>query len=192
MRYLIRIVNAKEYNRHQVREVATDFQLIASKYEVSLKNFRISRLAVEFDLFSKNLLVRDAVIGSLSSRFGKILSVRDLHEDLNLVSKQRVVSEFVKLFNEQRYWECHEIMESIWRTETNSIERRVQQGVIIAASSLVHAQRDEDLVCFNMMRRALDKLSLWLDDKYYDLNVYHLKLSLMHALESREIAFPSI
>jgi hypothetical protein len=191
-RYLVRVDNAKKYNRHQVRNVAKEFLEITKECEVALKNFRISEYAIEFDLFSDNSKSKLAALHAISSGFGDILTERDLGKVQASQTKEVIVSEAVKLFNEQRYWECHEILESIWRIEPDPDEKGAQQGVILAVSSLVHAQKDEDAVCFGMIVRALAKLSMWRGEKYFSLNVSSLKRSLRDLLATRSIFFPTI
>ena len=189
MRYLIRVANTKKYIRHQVSEVSKEFQQASSVSGVSLKNFRVSDYAVEFDLFSDDVEAKASVLQAINSRIGAIQSERYLTKEETLRSKKLVVGEAVKLFNEQRYWECHEALESIWRIESTADEKSLQQGVILAASSLVHAQKGEDAVCFDMVGRALGKLESWRNEKYYDLNVHSLKSYLESLLETRRIFF---
>ena len=189
-RYIVRVANAKKYNRHQVRGVAKEFQDTTRSYEVALKNFRVSEYAVEFDLFSDDIRSKFAALDAISAVFGNILTERNLGIVEMLQSKEVTVLEAVKLFNEQRYWECHEILESIWRIEPDPDEKGAQQGVILAASLLVHAQKDEDSVCFGMVVRALAKLSMWRGEKYFSLNISSLKKSLQDLLETRRIFFP--
>ena len=45
--------------------------------------------------------------------------------------------EFVRLFNERRYWHAHEALEESWRQNRSPF----YQGLIIYASAFVHAQR---------------------------------------------------
>ena len=191
-RYLVRVANAKKYNRHQVRDVAKEFQDITRAYEVELTNFRVSEHAVEFDLFSDDIRSKLTALDAISSRIGNILTERDLGKVEPLQTKEVIVSEAVKLFNEQRYWECHEILESIWRIESNPDEKGAQQGAILAASLFLHAQKDEDSVCFGMVVRTLAKLSMWPGAKYFSLNISSLKKSLQDLLETRRISFPTL
>ena len=191
-RYLVRVANAKKYNRHQVRDVAKEFQDITRAYEVELTNFRVSEYAVEFDLFSDDIRSKLTALDAISSRIGNILTERDLGKVEPLQTKEVIVSEAVKLFNEQRYWECHEILESIWRIESNPDEKGAQQGAILAASLFLHAQKDEDSVCFGMVVRTLAKLSMWPGAKYFSLNISSLKKSLQDLLETRRISFPTL
>jgi predicted metal-dependent hydrolase len=79
------------------------------------------------------------------------------------------------MFNEQRYWECHETLEQIWRREPKGEEKDVQQGIILAASAFVHHQKNEDNVCIGMMPKALSKLEMWHEKMYYMVDIENLK-----------------
>lgn len=191
-RYLIRVANTKKFVRDQVSVVAREFQQTINETGVSLKNFRVSDYAVEFDLFSDNVNSKVTALQAIGSRIGGIQSERDLTKEEALQDKELVVGKAMELFNEQRYWECHEVLESIWRVESSPDEKSLQQGVILAASSLVHAQRGEDDVCFDMVRRALGKLDAWKNEKYYNLNVLSLKNNLKRMVEIKQVFFPII
>ncbi len=58
--------------------------------------------------------------------------------------------EFVRLFNERRFWESHEALEDRWR-ETGS---DFYQGLIIYASAFVHAQRGNAHGVIAQLRKA--------------------------------------
>jgi len=106
--------------------------------------------------------------------------------------KEETIKESIQLFNQQRYWECHEALEQIWRRETNPIEKALQQGVILSASALVHAQKDEDAICIGMIPSALTRLNQWKEGSYYSLNVDLLKRSMEEILKSGKITYPKI
>jgi hypothetical protein len=162
-----------------------------------VKNMRVTQVAIEFDLYATDRGVMQKSVDALSKEYGEVLLDRDLtEEDTSFPAlyrdKFQTVKESVDLFNGQRYWECHEAMEQIWRRETNPIEKAVQQGMILSASALVHAQKDEDAICLGMIPRTLAKLDVWKEDTYYELNVALLKQSMNSILESGKISYPKI
>lgn len=53
--------------------------------------------------------------------------------------------EGVKLFNEQKYWECHESLEDLWMEDRNDAARNVYWAVIQVAAACIH-YRDSKLV----------------------------------------------
>nr|MDG6923678.1 hypothetical protein [Nitrososphaerota archaeon] len=71
----------------------------------------------------------------------------------------------------------------------NAEEKAVQQGVILAASALVHAQKNEDDVCLGMIPRALEKLGRWSGSSYYSLDVKELKDMLNRIQETKHIEY---
>jgi hypothetical protein len=173
-----------------------EFRKNVDKLGTVIKNMRVTEVAVEFDLYSNDTASKEASIRELSKEYGKLLLERDLTEENKLPptveDKEKAVDQSVALFNEQRYWECHEAMEQIWRRETNPKEKALQQGVILCASALVHAQKDEDAICLGMISRALAKLNQWDEETYYALNVGTLRRSMEEIQKSGRISFPKI
>jgi uncharacterized protein len=162
-----------------------------------VKNMRVTELAIEFDLYSNDKTTMQKAVEEFSNEYGAVLLDRDLTEEETSFptlyrDKVETVKESVDLFNEQRYWECHEAMEQIWRQESNPTEKAVQQGLILAASALVHAQKDEDAICLGMIPRTLTKLDQWKENAYYALNVALLKQDLEEILKTGKISYPKI
>lgn len=138
--------------------------------------------------------MKDETITKLESKFGKKLGERDLRpgevqsdQAPTAQEKAKVVRASAELFNEQRFWECHETLEQIWRGEPKGKEKDVQQGIILAASALVHYQRNENEVCLGMIPRALSKLDGWDDKSYYEISIESLKRNLKEIEESKII-----
>jgi uncharacterized protein len=162
-----------------------------------VKNMRLTEVAIEFDLYAVDEAAMEKAVEALSREYGNVLLDRDLTaEETSFPTlykdKVETVKESVDLFNEQRYWECHEAMEQIWRREPNPTEKAVQQGMILAASALVHAQKDEAAICLGMIPRTLAKLNVWKEDRYYALNVALLKQSMEGIAQSGKISYPKI
>ncbi|HYB03556.1 MAG TPA: DUF309 domain-containing protein [Nitrososphaerales archaeon] len=196
-RYLVRLANRKNYSPKQTLPLMIEFRKKVDSLGAVVKNMRVTEVAIEFDLYAVNKETMGKAVGSLSREYGNVLLDRDLTaEETSFPTlykdKVETVKESVDLFNEQRYWECHEAMEQIWRREPNPTEKAVQQGMILAASALVHAQKDEDAICLGMIPRTLTKLSLWKEDKYYALNVAMLKQDMEGILQSGKISYPKI
>lgn len=59
-------------------------------------------------------------------------------------SHLELMSEGIRLFNAQKYWECHEDLEHYWLEESGPV-RNVYWAVIQVAASLIHF-RDGNLV----------------------------------------------
>ena len=193
LRYLIRLRNKSNSGPQQIRDISSEFSKVTERFGTPLKNFRISEIAIEFDLFAKDVESEKGAVNALVSEYGSLLSERNLSEAIPYIqSKQAAVQFVIELFNEQRYWECHEVMEGIWREEKVPAEKDLQQGVILAVSALVHAQKDESDVCFGMIPRTLKKMSRWEKRDYLGLNVDLLRNRLEGMLETRHVLFQKI
>jgi len=195
-RYLVRLQNRKNYSPKQTLPLMIEFRKKVDGLAV-VKNMRVTEVAIEFDLYVTDKTSMEKAVDELSKEYGDMLLDRDLTEEEASFpalyrDKVETVKESVELFNEQRYWECHEAMEQIWRRETNPVEKSLQQGMILSASALVHAQKDEDAICLGMIPRTLAKLDVWKEDTYYALNVFRLKQSIREILETRKIFYPKI
>lgn len=153
-----------------------------------VKNLCITDSAIEFDLYVLDEDLKSKSLKRLTEKFGTLLTERNLELEERSDNKENVVKLGITLFNDARYWECHETLEQIWRKEQKGPEKEMQQGVILAASALVHFQKDEIDVCLGMISRALAKLDQWHEPKYYELNVENLKRNLRNMLSSREVA----
>jgi uncharacterized protein len=193
LRYLIRLDNQHKSKPEQVSKISSDLTRMVEPFRVSLKNVRISDVAIEFDLFAKDPESKERAVRALASDCGRLLGERNLSEETTHdATKSEVVQSWIKLFNEQRFWECHEVMEIVWRKESAPAEKSLQQGMILAASALVHAQKNESGVCLGMLPRTLERLNRWEKRDYYGLDVELLRNYLEQIVETRYIQFQKI
>jgi len=85
----------------------------------------------------------------------------EFHRDLNVAPPHKPEAELLKeardYFNAERYWECHEVLEGVWRLKHGD-EKRFLQGVILVCAAFVHHQKEEDPVALGVLRRALPLL----------------------------------
>lgn len=86
--------------------------------------------------------------------------------------------EFVRLFNEGRYWDSHEALEDRWRETESDFYR----GLIIYASAFVHARRENP----NGIEAQLEKALRYLEpcpESYHGLDVAELRREASRCLE---------
>lgn len=55
------------------------------------------------------------------------------------------MAEGIALFNEQKYWECHEALEDLWMEDRQDPTRNVYWAVIQVAAACIH-YRDQNLI----------------------------------------------
>jgi predicted metal-dependent hydrolase len=74
-----------------------------------------------------------------------------------MIDAQTAVDEARRLFNEGKYWHVHEALEAVWLVRQGE-EKTLLQGLIMAAASLVHLEKDHVDVAWRMMNQALQRL----------------------------------
>ena len=184
---MIRLENFRRYVPRNALDLLIELRKASLEFDSVVKNLRVTEQAIEFDLYVLHEESKRKTLQKLELDFGKKIGEKDLAVETPFVDKQSILQESVKLFNEQRYWECHETLEQVWRREARGPEKDVEQGIILAASALVHFQRNEDLICLGMIPRTIEKLDSWKDPKYNMIDIGRLKEDLKHIYETKEI-----
>ena len=128
-------------------------QLI-SKMDVIVRDMRVSTKYLEFDVSVKKEEL-DTVLKDLKS-IGTLYDARSVVEEK--IEKGEALKKAKQYFNDERYWECHEVLEGVWK-KTHEGEKDLVQGIILVAAALVHYQKYENKICLSIMKRAMEKLS---------------------------------
>lgn len=55
------------------------------------------------------------------------------------------MAEGIELFNEQKYWECHEALEDLWMEDRQDPTRNIYWAVIQVGAACIH-YRDQNLI----------------------------------------------
>ena len=181
-RYLARIINAVGYKPSDARTVSEKLRKILGSAE-AIGNLRVSSKALEFDLFAKDPLELESRRSTLESKIGKILTLKLLDQVTSQAGqKLEILREGVQLFNEERFWESHEVLERIWHP-SKGVERDIIQGMILTAAALVHAQKNRTETSLNMLRKAMDKLGT--TDDYEGVDLRRVKENIEDILKTR-------
>src|SRR5258708_2132114 len=140
-RYLIRLLHS---GSHQPAQQASLLQSVRERVGPlggKAINLRVSRSALEFDLF----IAPEEEVSKFSSvlkRMGKVITAKRLDVAPPPVEPAAVVAEARRLFNEQRFWEVHEVLEWLWKEMRKGPEQEMVQGLIRTAAALVDVQKD--------------------------------------------------
>jgi predicted metal-dependent hydrolase len=81
------------------------------------------------------------------------------------MEKEEAIRRAIQLFNDEKYWGAHEVLEGVWKSATGT-EKEVLNGIILVAAAFVHDEKDEPEICLSILRRAIKKLDS-------GSNVYH-------------------
>lgn len=68
----------------------------------------------------------------------------------------QTIAEGIRLFNAQKYWECHEDLEDHWREEPNQV-RNVYWAVIQVAAAMIHYREGNLIGAKGLIAKAKQK-----------------------------------
>jgi len=158
MRYLIRIFPSASDTGSTERTVRGIASSIGGK-------------AVNAKVTSYGALEMDVFLGSRADfePMGKLEFYKDLQEPPVFLPTAEAVAEAVSLFNGERFWEAHEVLESLWRVAQGE-EKRVLQGLILVCAAFVHLQKGENRVALGVAERSLPLLT-WGDESYHGIGI---------------------
>jgi hypothetical protein len=156
-RYLLRVANKDGYSPRDVERVASSIRSILGSRE-SASHFRVSTDALEFNMFAGDEKELDDRKRLLAQSLFKIINLKLLDTAPKVVDKEEALAEGVRLFNEERFWECHEVLEQAWHV-SKGVERDAIQSIILTAAAFVHYQKGEDEICMSILRRARTKMT---------------------------------
>ncbi len=184
MRYLVRLANSQGYTPRDVEMLQAKIrELLGSADKIG--NLRISTSAIEFDLFAEQTELNRSK-NLLESKMSKVVTLRSLESRVSIGGEEETLREGIDLFNQERFWEAHEIIEEIWHPATG-VERDIIQGLILTAAALVHYQKNEKAVCVSILGRAMEKLGKL--DNFKGLDIRRLRTDIEQTLRDNTPKF---
>jgi len=156
-RYLLRVANKDGYSPKDVERVAGTIRKILGSRD-SASHFRVATNALEFNVFARDEEELEDRKRRLTQRLFSIVNVKPLDTPVKIVDKEEALAEGVQLFNDERFWECHEVLEQAWHG-SKGVERDAIQSIILTAAAFVHYQKGEEEICLSILRRARAKMA---------------------------------
>ena len=151
-RYLIHIKNEK-YVPVNSREILHRSRDLISGMDAHVRLARIATTFIEFDVAIETKDVDELV--------DKLSPIGDLDNIRHVVEEEIEIDQGIKdgifYFNSERFWECHEAFEGVWK-QCFGREKELVQGIILVAVAYAHAQENELSIGVAMLTRALEKL----------------------------------
>jgi len=124
--------------------------------------------ALEVDVFAETKGDFETFVAAIEP-LGRVEFARDLQETQRHLTKEAAVAEAVSLFNAERFWETHEVLEALWRV-AHGEEMNLLQGLILVCAAFVHVQKGEAEVALGVARRSIPKLA-WGEPEYNGVGV---------------------
>ncbi|MBI3859837.1 MAG: DUF309 domain-containing protein [Thaumarchaeota archaeon] len=114
---------------------------------------------------------------------GTIEFHRNLNEAPRHATESELFAEARSLFNSERYWETHEVLEGVWRRMEGE-EKSSVQGVILVCAAFVHHQKGEDDVALRVLSRAEKQLPAGRDN-FHGLDANTMRESVARILSTK-------
>ena len=180
-RYMLHLTNNSKFTRKNAKTILRDSRDLSYGMNLILRDCRVSKKFIELDTsIPENRL--DDLIQKLSS-IGELDHAKHVIEEI--FEKEDAISQGISYFNDERFWECHEVLEGVWKTIEGD-EKSLVNGLILVAAGLVHYQKDEDDVCISIFKRALEKLKNS-EGQYHNIDVDRIKKLVIEMINNKEI-----
>jgi hypothetical protein len=185
-RFMVHLRNSS-YSPKDATELLHRARSLIGQRGLVVRDARVSRKHIEFDLTVPEGFDVNAVVG----RLGLIAPADSIEEVVERhLSKEDAIRLAVRSFNEEKFWNAHEILEGVWK-ETRGNEKVVLNGIILVAAAFVHDEKDESSICLSILRRALAKLESW-EGLYFGIDIDRMANHVRRIIDSGKIVRFSI
>jgi hypothetical protein len=152
-RYIVHLQNALLFTPKDATALLHKARQLVEP-EVSIRDARISKKYIEFD----TSISEDKDLKKIMARLEAIAPLDGYEQIIERhMEKDIAVRRAVQLFNDEKYWQAHEVLEYVWKNTTGT-EKDILNGIILVAAAFVHYQKDEHDVCISILERAIKKL----------------------------------
>ena len=161
-RYLVYLSNKQKQKPNDFREILQKLRLILGNYSNSeeIRDIRVSRYFLELDIETDQDTIfqydNENFLSSIKS-IGELLFIEELTEEKKNRSPEETISSAIFLFNMERFWRSHEVLENAWKNASGTT-KRLLNGIILVDAAYVHLQKGELDIYFSILKRSLDKL----------------------------------
>ena len=181
MRFLVRLMPSQGPSARFLDSM----KVVARSVGVEARNPKLTSYgALELDIFCPARADLDTFLAA-AGPLAKAEFVTDLNRAPEHLSDEEILTHARGLFNAERYWECHEVLEGLWRQKQGE-EKRLLQGIILVCAALVHHQKGEDVVALSVLGRGM-KLLEFARPHYGPFRVSRLRDEARRMLETRSV-----
>jgi hypothetical protein len=151
---------------------------------IIIRDVRVAQRFIEFDVSLSGQELLDRIVLNALSTIAEFESYEIVKEE-NL-SKEEAIDRARNLFNNEKFWKCHEVLEVVWK-QAEGDEKKLLNGVILVAAALVHFQKGENGICMNILKRADAKIKSGKEEEYYRIKLESLKENLRKIIDTGTI-----
>jgi len=180
-RYIIYLKN-QNYSSEQADWLLTKARSLVSDIGVIIRDTRVATRHVEFD----TSVPENGSIDEVLRRFTTISPILEYEPIVEKrMQKQGAIMKAKDLFNDEKYWGAHEVLESVWK-DAHHEEKDLLNGIILIAAAFVHDEKDESSICIAILSRAMKKLSN-ARGLYFGMDLDVIKRLVSQIIETRKV-----
>lgn len=179
-RFMLHLKN-ENYIPKDASELLHQARDLSSGMNVTIRDTRVSSKFLEFDVSINKENLNELL--TKMKPLGELDHAKHVVEEE--ISKEDAIKDGISYFNNERFWECHEVFEGVWK-KCYEGEKDLVQGIILVAAALVHFQKNENQICLSILKRALDKL-VNATGKYHNIDVDVLRNKVNTIITSGKI-----
>lgn len=176
-------LNNQQFSSLDANFILKNARKSVGTYDIIVRDCRVSRFFIELDIS----ISKEEKIENIIDLLKEISSLKEFVEVKERVYKKKeAIERSIQLFNEEKYWWSHEVLEGIWKIASGS-EKELLNGLILLAAAFVHDQKNEKEISLSILQRALTKL-FSSSGTYYTINVDIIKEKIKNIIENKQIS----
>ena len=180
-RYIIYLRN-QNYSSEQANWLLNKARSLASDIGVIVRDARVATRHVEFDTSVPD----NSSIEEVLRRFTTISPLSEYEPIVEKrMEKQEAIMKAKDLFNDEKYWGAHEVLESVWK-DAHHEEKDLLNGIILIAAAFVHDEKDESSICISILSRAMKKLSN-AKGSYFRMDLDEIMRQVLQIIETGKV-----
>lgn len=176
---MIHLKNSRKYVPSDATRLLTQARHLAAGMNITIRDMRISSRYLEFDASIEKERLNELVL--------KLESIGPLDHAKHVVEESLEKNDAIEkgryYFNNERFWESHEVLEGAWK-KSEGKEKELIQGIILVAAALVHYQKDENDIGLSIFGRALEKIDN-ATGKYHEIDIDVLRNKVSGMVKTR-------
>jgi len=177
-RFMVYLFNDR-FIPHDARAVLKQARDMAINSGIIVRDVRVATDFLEIDMsLPDDIQLEDAL--SLLNPISPLTEYQIVED--RYMEKEASIEYARDLFNSQKYWRTHEVLEAIWKNSENT-EKRILNSIILISAALVHYQKDEIDTCISILRRALFKLDN-IEGSYFGIDLPNIKDKVSKIIET--------
>ena len=182
IRFMVYLHNQR-FSSLNANSILKEARLLVQARDVIIRDCRISKFFIELDVS----ILKEERIANIIDLLKEISSVKEVIEvkERTLEKKESIASS-IQLFNDEKYWWSHEVLERVWKLSSGS-EKELLNALILVAAAFVHDQKNENEISISILKRASTKLCCHYGS-YHSIDVDMIKEKIKIMIKNKQVS----